>query len=168
MNMNRVSATITKADEEAVIAAIDTIGQKLPFLIDLTTTERVAITKLSDKSQAFVRKALEVAAQNQGMLPVSFSLEEMRKDAELFERLSTIRIALDKLTNKVDDTTMQTGAEAYAAARAVYAATKTPYATPALRTAADELSRNFRGKRRAAAAAANGSPSPASPDSTIA
>lgn len=54
---------------------------------------------------------------------------------------------------EVDDTVMQVGGEAYAAARAVYAAIKTPFAGPALRTAVDDLSRRFGRKRRAAAPA---------------
>ena len=149
MNTNRVSATLSNADQEAVLAAIETIRQKPPFLIDLTTSERVAMTKLGDRSQAFVKKALEVALQNRGRLPVSFDLEEMRRDAQLFENLAAIRLALDKLCNLVDDTTMQAGAEAYAAARAVYAAMKTPHAGPALRTASDDLSKRFRRKRAA-------------------
>jgi hypothetical protein len=33
---NRVSATLGEAERQAVFAAIQTIRQKLPFLIDLT------------------------------------------------------------------------------------------------------------------------------------
>ena len=128
MNTNRVSATLSIADQEAVMTAIDTIRQKLPFLIDLTANKRVAMAKLGDKSQAFVKKALEIAVQNPG-------------------------IALDKLHNQVDDTAIQAGGEAYATARAVYAATKTPFATPALRTATHELRKRF-GRKTAATAPA--------------
>ena len=145
------------------MTAIDTIRQKLPFLIDLTANERVAMAKLGDKSQGFVKKALEIAVQNRGMLPVSFDLEEMRKDAQLFESLSAIQFALDKLHNQVDDTAIQAGGEAYAAARAVYAATKTPFATPALRSATNELRKRFGRKTSPAAPAeSNGQTSPAS------
>ena len=44
----------------------------------------------------------------------------MRKDAQLLELLSPIRVAIENLTKKIDDSTMQHGAEAYAAARTVY------------------------------------------------
>jgi hypothetical protein len=54
----------------------------LPVLIDLTTKERRALTKMGDKSSAFVIKALEVAKQNPDFLPRAFNVEEMRKDVE--------------------------------------------------------------------------------------
>ena len=109
MNTQRVSATLTTQDRDAVLAAIFTIREKLPFLIDLGAGQRNAMAKLGDRSQAFVRKAFEVGSQNPGMLPVSFDLEEMRRDADLFDSLSAIRPALDKLGNQVADTTLQEG-----------------------------------------------------------
>lgn len=59
-------------DQEVVMTAIATIRQTLPFLIDLTTAERVAIPKLGARTQAFVKKALDVGTQNSAMLPASF------------------------------------------------------------------------------------------------
>ena len=41
-------------------------------------------TKIGARTQLFVKKALEVGTQNSATLPASF-LEEMRKDAQLFE-----------------------------------------------------------------------------------
>lgn len=93
----------------------------------------MTIPKLGDKSRAFVKKALDVATQNPGMFPVSF-LDELRTDAQLFENLVPIRLAIDLLQKQVDDTAMQVGEEAYAAARTVYAVSKTPLARAALRT----------------------------------
>jgi hypothetical protein len=59
MSDNRVSASLSKEDREAVLAAFNTIKTKLPFLIDLTKDERVALPKMGDKSRAFVTKANE-------------------------------------------------------------------------------------------------------------
>jgi len=75
-----ISATLTQADREAVMTAVATIKEKLPFLIDLTADDRKALPKMGDKSRAFVTKALEVATQNPDFLPRSFDLEELRKD----------------------------------------------------------------------------------------
>jgi len=85
----------------------------------------------------------------------------MKKDADLLDALSPIRLALDTLQKKVDDTVMQLGAEAYAAARTVYTVTKTPYASAVLRTAADDLSQRYGRSKKAKAAAAASSTSPA-------
>ena len=96
MNTNRISATLPTADQQEVMTAITTIRQKLPFLIDLTTPERVTLSKLGDKTQAFVKKAVDIALQNPDLLPAGF-LEEMRKDAQLLDTLSPIRLAIDLL-----------------------------------------------------------------------
>jgi hypothetical protein len=54
---------------------------------------------------------------------------------------------------QVDDTSLQIGAEAYAAARTVYAITKTRFAKAALRTAADDLGKRY-GRHRPQASVA--------------
>ncbi|HYR85730.1 MAG TPA: hypothetical protein VE422_16690 [Terriglobia bacterium] len=153
MNTNRVSATLLTADQEAVMTALGVIREKLPFLIDLTTAERVILPKLGDRTQPFVKKAVDIALQHPELLPAEF-LDEMRKDAQLLESLSPIRLAIDLLKKQVDDTAVQVGAEAYAAARTVYAVTKTPYAKAILRTAADDLGKRFGRKSRTATAPA--------------
>ena len=139
------------------MTAFGVIRERLPFLIDLTTAERVTLAKLGDKTQPFVRKAVDIALQHPELLPAGF-LDEMRKDAQLLASLSPIRLAIDLLQKQIDDTALQVGAEAYAAARTVYAVTKTPYAGAILRTAADDLGKRFGRKPRAAVV-----PAPAAP-----
>lgn len=50
---NRISASLSQPDREAVMTAIATIREKLPFLLDLTTEERRSLPKLGDKSRVF-------------------------------------------------------------------------------------------------------------------
>ena len=157
MDTNRISASISAQDQQVVMAAIADIRQKLPFLIDLTKTDRVGIPKLGDKSQAFVKKAVDIGTQHPDIFPSGF-LDEMRKDARLFEALSPIRLAIDQLQKQVDDTVMQVGAEVFAAARTVYTVTKTPFAEAKLRTAADDLGKRFGRKSK--------SPAPSEPASS--
>jgi hypothetical protein len=51
---------IAKTNRHAVMAAIATIKDKLPFLLDLTVEQRKSLPNMGDKSRAFVSKALEV------------------------------------------------------------------------------------------------------------
>lgn len=143
MTINRINATLTAADRDSVLAAIATIRQKLPFLIDLTSQERSGLVKFGDKSRAFVSKALEVATQNPSALPRSFNVEEMKTDVQLYEDLQPILMAINKLQDLVEDTVMETGSEAYVAALAVYQYVKASGAGDALEVAADDLSRRF-------------------------
>ncbi len=68
------------------------------------------------------------------------------------------------VAKKVDDTAMQTGAEAYAAARTVYTLTKTPFAKAPMRQASQDLAERFRKKK--AKATTTGQPASGAPTST--
>ncbi|MEH2464573.1 hypothetical protein [Nostoc sp.] len=143
MAENRISASLAPADREAVMQAIATIREKLPFLVDLTTDERRTMLKMGDKSRAFVSKALEVATQNPNFLPRSFDLEEMRRDLKLFEALYPVLLSLTQLQELVDDTCIASASEAYAAALAVYSYAKASGDVTGLDGVIDEMGRRF-------------------------
>src|SRR5437867_8408997 len=86
------------------IIQVATIRQHLPFLIDLTATGRKSLSKLGDKTHAFVKKAVDIAAQHPDILPASHSVEDVRNSAELFQSMGTIRLALEQLSSQVYDT----------------------------------------------------------------
>lgn len=117
---NRVSASLSAADREAVLAAVQTIRQRLPFLIDLSPEERRRLPKMGNTGRAFVERALTVATQNPDILPRSFDVDEFRRDAELFAALQPVAAALAQLYELVDDTLLEVSGEAYASALAVY------------------------------------------------
>jgi hypothetical protein len=84
----------------------------------------------------------------------------MQNDANLLDALAPIRVAIDALQKKIDDTSTQVGAEAYAAARTVYTLTKTPYASAVLRSASEDLAQRY---GRTKKAKANPGPTPVPP-----
>jgi len=148
MTTNQISATMTNADRDAVLAAVATIKEKLPFLMDLTPEQRTSLPKMGDKSQAFVNKALEVATQNPDFLPRSFDLEEMKRDVELFQALYPVFLSLTQLQELVDDTVMAVGSDAYAAALVVYNFAKASGKGSGLDAVADEMGKRFARKSR--------------------
>ncbi|MBD2501966.1 hypothetical protein [Anabaena azotica] len=148
MPESKISAKLTPADREAVMQAINTIKEKLPFLVDLTTEERKSLPKLGDKSRAFVSKALEMATQNPDFLPRSFDLDEMRRDVELFEALYPILLSLTQLHELVDDTSVAVGSEAYAAGLMVYNYAKASGKGAGLDSMVDDLGRRFARKSK--------------------
>lgn len=149
---NRVSASLSQADRQAVMDAINTIRQKLPFLIDLTPDERRSLLRMGDKSRGFVAQALEVAEQNPDILPRSFDVAEMRRDVELLSALAPVLNALSQLNELVDDTHMAVGSEAYASALLVYQYARAAGRGPALDSALDSLGQRFARKSRCAPA----------------
>lgn len=153
---NRISASLSQPDREAVMTAIATIREKLPFLIDLTTEERRSLPKLGDKSRAFVSKALEVATQNQDFLSRSFDLDEMRQDVELFEAMYPVLLALTQLHELLDDTVVAVGSEAYPASLQVYNYARASGKGAGLDAVVDEMGRRFARKSRTAQPQASG------------
>lgn len=120
MNTNRVSATLSAEDRAAVFSALETIRQKLPFLLDLSPEERRSLPKTGDKSRAFVAAALTLAAQNPDVLPRKFDLPEFQKDVALMEALAPVAAAVQQLWERIDDTLTAVGSDAYTAALLVY------------------------------------------------
>lgn len=150
---NRISATLSQPEIDAILGAIKLIKEKLPFLINLTTDERRALNKPGDRSRNFIDKALEVATQNPDILPRMFSVEEMKKDIELSQKLQPILLALSQLQEIVDNTVAVVNSEAYASALAVYNYAKAGGKAAALQATLDELGKRFAKKPGAASAA---------------
>jgi len=140
---NKISTTLTADDQQAVMEAINLIRSRLPFLIDISLEERRTLPKMGDRSRSFVDKALEVAVQNEGILPRSFEVEEMNRDVALFESLYPIMLSLNQLQELVEDTCLVVGSEAYSAALVVYASAKQFGKGAGLDAAVDELGKRF-------------------------
>ena len=113
-----------------------------------------------------MKKALNVAAQNSGVLPATFDVNQMRSHTQLFEDLTPIKLAVDQLKKQLDDTVIGAGNQAYTAALDVYAVAKSRFGRAKLETAATELGQRFRGKKKAAAASASSTAPPTSSNPT--
>ncbi|MFN8595174.1 MAG: hypothetical protein U0559_03200 [Anaerolineae bacterium] len=148
MAENRTAATIAETDVAAILQAIDTIKSRLPFLIDLSPEERQALPKMGDKSQAFVRKALDLVQQDISFMPRSFEVEPMEQDVALFDSLQTVALALNRLTESVNDTLVVAGNEAYTAALVVYKSAKDNGRGGGLDGYLDEMGKRFARKTR--------------------
>ena len=161
MNISPVKATVSEDDQGTVSAAIASIKQKLPFLVDLSVDDRKSMVKIGTKGYSFVKQALDVASQHPGVLPASFDVNDMRNDTQLFAYLTTLQLTLSQLKKQIDDTVMQIGSQSYASARVVYASASSSFAGPPLEVAADQLGKHFGRKPKATkSATATAAPSP--------
>ncbi|MFN0120436.1 MAG: hypothetical protein ACKV2V_08040 [Blastocatellia bacterium] len=143
---NRLSVTMSAEDIEAAITALNTIRERMPFLISLTSQERRSLSKGGDRSQGFISKAIELATLNPSMLPPSFSLEELKKDYELYLALQPIVMALQQLRSQLEDTILQANAEAYNYARQVYAYAKAAGKDAGIEPSVEDMGRFFHRK----------------------
>ncbi len=140
---NRVSATLSQTDLQAVLAAIQTIRDKLPFLIDLTPDERRTVPKIGDTGHNFAAQALTIATQNPDILPRGFDLAEFQRDVELLAALRPVVAAATQLQELVEDTYLQVGSEAYTSALSVYGYAKAGNKGAALDSLLADMKRRF-------------------------
>jgi hypothetical protein len=145
MPYQNISASIAQADFDAVKTAIATINSKLPFLITLDSDERQALVKLGPKSADFVNDASAAVSAFPQIVPSSFDKVEYGKDTNLFKALSDIKMLIDSLSEKIDNTFMAVGSEAMMASLEVYAYVQTAKdRTPGLASVADKLKDRFK------------------------
>jgi hypothetical protein len=148
MPENRISASLPAPDATTILAALADIRKKLPFLIDLTPEERRNMLKMGDKSRAFVNQSLTVATQNADILPRAFDVDEFQKDVALLAALEPVMAALTQLQELIEDTYLEVGSEAYAAALAVYGYARAAGKGAALDGLLDSMAQRFARKTR--------------------
>lgn len=75
---------------------------------------------MGSKSVDFVQDAAEAAKSFPAVLSANFNQAEYFKDTDLLKQLVTIKLRLDSVQEKVDDTLMEVGSEAMDASLEVY------------------------------------------------
>lgn len=120
LTSNRLSVTLTPAAITAIKAAIATVDTQLPFLIGLTNAERKALPKIDVNNKVFVEDALTAINNNGGILPNYINAVEIGKDLELFEQLDELVQLVGQLYDKLKDTQMLAGSEAYVSSLVAY------------------------------------------------
>jgi hypothetical protein len=149
MAYQNISATVVQADIDAIKAAFTTINAKLPFLVTLSKEERKGLVKLGPKSADFVQDASMAVTNFPNILPASFDKVEYAKDTALFKLLTDLKIQMDSLRDKLNNTYLAVGNEAMTASLEVYAYVQTAKSrTPGLESLADKLKDRFRSQGR--------------------
>lgn len=107
---------------KGLVEQLSTIEEKVTaFTVELTTEERKATTKMRTGGEPIARLVGELAEANGVALP-KISVEGMRSDLQLIERMKPLQAALDDLSQRVADTILQAQSEAWWAATAYYTA----------------------------------------------
>jgi hypothetical protein len=117
---NRINITATPAQITAVKAAIQTIQTNLPFLIGLTTEERISLPSIDVNNKAFTEDAINAGVNNSTLIPSYVSVANMQNDMVLFTQLDEIALLLRQLQEKIDDTQLLAGSESYVSALTLY------------------------------------------------
>ena len=117
---NRINITATVAQITAVKTALQTINTNLPFLIGLTTEERIALPSIDVNNKAFTEDAINAGLNNAALIPPYISVTSMQNDMTLFNQLDALAASVNQLLEKIEDTKLMAGSEAYSAALGLY------------------------------------------------
>ena len=120
LSNNRLNLTATPVQITAVKTALQAANTNLPFLIGLTTEERVALPTINVNNKAFTEDAINAGVNNASLLPSYVSVANMQNDLTLFSQLDEIIILTKQLLEKLEDTQLLAGSEAYTSALTVY------------------------------------------------
>ena len=117
---NRLSVTVDPAVITEVKTKIEEINALLPFLTGLTKEERKTLPKINRSNKVFVEDTLDSMRQNGNILPNFVQVEEVEKDYSLYNDLKVLALELAALSEKVNDTRILAGSEAYSTSLLAY------------------------------------------------
>ena len=120
LSNNRIDTVISDADLAKVNTALNDIESTLSFLIGLTVEERVQLPKINAVNKSFTQDAINAVVNNSAMLPAYLDKTSMEKDMDLYLQLDKLAICIRQLLEKIDDTQMLAGSEAFVAALTAY------------------------------------------------
>ncbi|MFA9192461.1 hypothetical protein AAGV28_13870 [Flavobacterium sp. FZUC8N2.13] len=120
LSNNRVNVAATAAQVTAVKAAFQTIMTNLPFLTGLTADERKSLNAIDVNNKVFAEDALAAAVNNPTLVPAYISVPNMQLDMTLFNQLDELSGLANQLCERIEDTKMLAGSEAYNVALSLY------------------------------------------------
>ena len=143
---NKVSIKLTVEEQNQIGDALSVIDNILTGkLITLTPQERREYPKMSDGTVPFVRKALEYANSNSEFTPKFVDSGELEIDIEAVDTLNNVYRPLKQLIERLDDSILLSGSEAYVAALAYYNSVKlgAKMNVPGAKAIANDLKKRF-------------------------
>ncbi len=117
---NRISVVVTPEQTAKVKSLMQEIDVALPFLIGLSVNERKTLPKIDVSNKVFVEDCLNAVRNNPDMLPAYLKYEEMKKDFDGFTVLDELEKMAEQLCQKIIDTRMLMGSEAYMSGLTAY------------------------------------------------
>lgn len=117
---NRLNITMTIQQIADVKSAIQNIYTNMPFLLGLTIEERIALPKINVANKAFAEDAINAITNNAEMLPGYLKVADMQTDLQLFTQLDELSGLVRQLLEKIEDTQILAGSEAYVSALTGY------------------------------------------------
>ena len=117
---NRIDTVMTAAQITDVKNAINTINTSISFSVSLTPAERSSLPKISVANKSFTEDAINALANNAALFPSYLDVKLMQNDFNLYQQLDELATMLRQTLERIEDTRILAGSEAYVAALSVY------------------------------------------------
>lgn len=117
---NRLNFTLMPEQVNAVKMAVNNIYGNLPILIGLTATERVNLPKINVSNKAFTEDAINAMVNNAALLPPYITVLDLQNDLTLYNQLDELKTLVQQLLEKIEDTQILAGSEAYSSGLIAY------------------------------------------------
>ena len=117
---NRIDTVMTPAQVTDVKNAITAINTAISFSVSLTAEERMTLPKISVANKSFTEDAINALDNNAAIFPAYLNVGQMQNDLKLYQQLDEMAIMLRQTLERIEDTRILAGSEAYVAALTVY------------------------------------------------
>ena len=117
---NRISMVLDDAKITDIRKNFETLEKSLDFTIGLTIDERVNMPKINVANRTFVMDSLAALQTNASFMPAYLNVPEMGKDITVYNQLEEFAQRSAQLSEKLGDTQMLAGSEAYLTSLAAY------------------------------------------------
>ena len=152
-NKNMATITVVSLTAEQV-SSIETrlaeIRQEMPFLVGLSSRDRMKLNPIGSKSTQFVQRVVESIRQNPEMSPQFVDAQNLEKGFELYNQLGSLQTQVGQLEQMIADTMLTQGSSTFGSALDFYNSAKRAVKSgiPGAQTIVDTLKPRFRKTRR--------------------
>jgi hypothetical protein len=107
-----INVSLSDADVQKIKDIIGQVRAAMPFLITLTTKDRMGKYKMGPQRLAWVQACVNAASNHPEVLPGFFKQDQYAASYDTSQAMADIREVLRSLLSDVEDTTMQVGSQA--------------------------------------------------------
>ena len=117
---NRISIVLDDAKIADIRKKFEELEAALNFIIGLTIDERVNMPKINVANRTFVMDSQAALQTNASFMPAYVNVPELGKDITVYNQLEEFAQRSAQLSEKLSDTQMLAGSEAYLTSLAAY------------------------------------------------
>lgn len=122
MGKHRIS--LTDEDYAEVDAALDALESSLAALTELSLQERLALPKMTDKSEDFCRRTLTVLSQNPQIVPPGLDVAQAQRGLQQLSAMRNRTARLRRLLGRAEGSEIALGSQVMNASLEGYALLK--------------------------------------------